>query len=123
MLSVVTSLACVVMLIGSAQAKNAAFKKIVVFGESTSDTGNTWILTGQKVWDPTNWNPFDPLVGLPTEPDPPLYDEGRWSNGRIWVDVLADRRTLRPDVRSDLLHTYTVEVTITYEISGPAAAR
>lgn len=35
--------------------------------------------------------------------------------------TLEDRMTLIPDVRTDLLHTYTVEVTFTYETAGASA--
>lgn len=75
---------------GAAQAQSGvpAFDGLVVFGESISGTGNGWILTGRKVWDPTQWD--GALGTLPTEAVPPLYDNGRWSNGAVWVEVLAD---------------------------------
>jgi thermolabile hemolysin len=46
------------------------FSRIFVFGDSLSDTGNLFLLSG----------------GYP----PPPYFEGRFSNGRLWVERLAD---------------------------------
>ncbi|MBI3854025.1 MAG: SGNH/GDSL hydrolase family protein [Verrucomicrobia bacterium] len=46
------------------------FSRIFVFGDSLSDTGNLFRLSG----------------GFP----PPPYFEGRASNGRLWVEQLAD---------------------------------
>ena len=53
-----------------AQANSQAFSRIFVFGDSLSDTGNFFKLNG----------------GFP----PPPYFEGRFSNGRLWVEQLAD---------------------------------
>ncbi|MBD3883673.1 SGNH/GDSL hydrolase family protein [Phormidium tenue FACHB-886] len=50
--------------------------KLVVFGDSLSDTGTVFRATG----------------GL-YPPDPP-YFQGRYSNGRVWVEYLADRLQL-----------------------------
>ncbi|GAP94235.1 SGNH/GDSL hydrolase family protein [Leptolyngbya sp. NIES-2104] len=47
------------------------FKELVVFGDSFSDTGTIFNLTGQVF------------------PPSPPYFEGRFSNGPIWVDFLA----------------------------------
>ena len=72
-----------VQLIFAASVQATGFSSIVVFGESTSDVGNTLLLTGSA-----DWNPSDPL---PTEPVSPLYHAGRWSNGAVWVETLAER--------------------------------
>jgi len=53
-----------------AQAGSQPFSRIFVFGDSLSDTGNLFQLSG----------------GFP----PPPYFEGRASNGRLWVEQLAD---------------------------------
>ena len=53
-------------------AGNSPFSRIIVFGDSLSDTGNAAMLTG----------------GL--FPPPMYYDEGRMSNGAIWVEHLAE---------------------------------
>lgn len=52
------------------QANHDPFSRIIVFGDSLSDTGNLYQLTG----------------GYP----PPPYADGRFSNGRLWVEHLAD---------------------------------
>jgi thermolabile hemolysin len=51
-------------------AKPAPFSEIVVFGDSLSDTGNLHRLSG----------------GVP----PPPYAAGRFSNGRLWIEYLAE---------------------------------
>lgn len=53
----------------SAQAPSS---EIVVFGDSLSDTGNFFLATGGVVAGPP-------------------YFEGRFSNGPVWVEVLAER--------------------------------
>jgi phospholipase/lecithinase/hemolysin len=52
------------------RADSTPFSRIVVFGDSLSDAGNLFRLSG----------------GFP----PPPYFEGRASNGRLWVEQLAD---------------------------------
>jgi phospholipase/lecithinase/hemolysin len=52
-------------------AHATAFSRIIVFGDSLSDTGNFFALTGG------------------VRPPPP-YFEGRFCNGPIWVEYLAD---------------------------------
>lgn len=52
-----------------AQAKSEPFSHIIVFGDSLSDTGNYYRLSG----------------GSP----PPPYDDGRFCNGPIWVEYLG----------------------------------
>lgn len=57
------------------------FKQLVVFGDSLSDNGNAYFLTGSQ----------DP----PSFPNGPYY-EGRWSNGPIWVDYFPSIAGLPP---------------------------
>jgi phospholipase/lecithinase/hemolysin len=57
----------------------SGFSEIVVFGDSLSDTGNVFIITGPP--------PHGGLPG-PLPPDPP-YFMGRWSNGPVWVEKMA----------------------------------
>src|ERR1051325_327508 len=52
------------------RADAAPFSRIYVFGDSLSDTGNFYTLTG----------------GYP----PPPYAGGRFSNGKVWVEYTAD---------------------------------
>jgi phospholipase/lecithinase/hemolysin len=55
---------------GSARA-DAPFSELVVFGDSISDTGNAFLLTEGAAAGPP-------------------YFQGRFSNGPMWVEVLAD---------------------------------
>lgn len=55
-------------------ARANVISELVVFGDSLSDTGNLFDATG-GVFPP-------PLSG---------YDNGRFSNGPIWIEALADR--------------------------------
>ena len=48
------------------------YTNLVVFGDSLSDVGNVWIIT----------NHADP-------PPNSGYDQGRYSNGPLWVEDLA----------------------------------
>ncbi|MFZ0241343.1 MAG: SGNH/GDSL hydrolase family protein [Desulfobacterales bacterium] len=50
----------------------ATFDEIVVFGDSLSDNGNLLLIENQP------------------KPDPAIYFEGRFSNGPVWVEYLAD---------------------------------
>jgi phospholipase/lecithinase/hemolysin len=52
-------------------ANATAFSRIVVFGDSLSDTGNFYALSG-------GWPPSPP------------YTDGRFSNGRLWIEYLAE---------------------------------
>ena len=54
----------------------ASFDEILVFGDSLSDNGNLVFFKDQPV------------------PDPELYYEGRFSNGPVWVEYLADPQRL-----------------------------
>jgi phospholipase/lecithinase/hemolysin len=54
-----------------AVADSSPFSRIIVFGDSLSDTGNFYSLTGGL---------------LPPAP----YDAGRFSNGSLWIEYLAD---------------------------------
>lgn len=63
------------------QAQAASFSQIFVFGDSLSDTGNTFEATG-----------------IP--PSPPYFEE-RFSNGPVWVDYLAEDLGLSSDRRTN----------------------
>lgn len=56
---------------GPAFAGSTPFSRIVVFGDSLSDTGNLYLLSG----------------GYPPAP----YAEGRFSNGPLWIEYLAEK--------------------------------
>ncbi len=59
------------------------FDEIVVFGESTSDTGNVFDLYQEAIDGGAT-----ELEGIP--PNAPGYFQGRLSNGPVWVERLAD---------------------------------
>ncbi|WP_144873037.1 SGNH/GDSL hydrolase family protein, partial [Hyella patelloides] len=61
-----------------AQAESSNFDQIFVFGNSVSDAGNVYGITGS------------------TFPPSPLYYEGRFSNGQIWIDYLGEDLELNP---------------------------
>jgi phospholipase/lecithinase/hemolysin len=54
----------------------ASFDEIVIFGDSLSDNGNLVFIENQP------------------EPDPELYYQGRFYNGPVWVEYLADPQHL-----------------------------
>src|SRR6266481_1188103 len=64
---------------------------LVVFGDSLSDTGNDAIATGGAF------------------PNPAVYYQGRFSNGPIWVDALAQalgEPAVRPSLAGGLDYAY-----------------
>jgi phospholipase/lecithinase/hemolysin len=63
------------------QTQAASFSQIVVFGDSLSETGNSFETTG-----------------IP--PSPP-YFQGRFSNGPVWIDYLADDLEISSDRRTN----------------------
>ena len=60
-----------ISLIWSSPATAARFSQIYAFGDSLTDTGNVFTATGMRF-------------------PPPPYFEGRFSNGPVWVEVLAE---------------------------------
>ncbi len=59
-------------------ADDAPFSELVVFGDSLSDTGNVYWATQFQL------------------PPSPLYFDGRFSNGPVWHEVLAERLGIAP---------------------------
>ena len=62
------------LLVSTALSASAAFSSLYVFGDTLSATAD------------------------PTSSGPPYYYGQRWSNGRVWVEVLAQRQGLKYDV-------------------------
>jgi phospholipase/lecithinase/hemolysin len=58
--------------VGAALPDAPPFSRVYVFGDSNVDNGNIFIVTGGTI------------------PQSPPYDMGRWSNGPLWVEVMAD---------------------------------
>ncbi|MBC1238319.1 SGNH/GDSL hydrolase family protein [Nostoc sp. 2RC] len=63
------------------KATAADFDHIYVFGDSYSDNGNFYNITRNEL-----------VVGIPPHP----YKDGRFSNGRVWVEYLAEDMGLNP---------------------------
>jgi len=62
----------------SVQGKDACESKLVVFGDSLTDNGNLYHITGNAL------------------PPSPAYFEGRFTNGKVWVESLADLMGIMP---------------------------
>jgi phospholipase/lecithinase/hemolysin len=72
------------------KASAAPFSAMYVFGDSLSDQGNIFNLTGGSV-NPTQATP----------PSPPYFN-GRYSNGPNWVDYLGQNLGLKPTLFTNL---------------------
>ena len=64
------------------------FDKIVVFGDSLSDTGNVFSFTSRM-------HKAVPLI--PIVPKEPPYFQGRFTNGQIWIEDLAQMLSIPVD--------------------------
>lgn len=62
---------------------NRPFSALFAFGDSLSDSGNAYVLLGGSTAD----EPYDPIPSAP-------YDTKRFTNGRTWVEFLADELRL-----------------------------
>jgi len=62
----------------SAKALPVDFSKLYTFGDSLSDTGNDLLLSGGAL------------------PPPPRYDAGRFSNGQVWIEAVANAFGIDP---------------------------
>jgi len=71
----------VALVLGGACAAAQQYGDVVVFGDSLSDDGNLFALTGQP---------------------PPPYWMGRFSNGHVWAEQLANWLELDPAAITDL---------------------
>lgn len=71
----------------------AQFSRLIVFGDSLSDTGNVFILTGGQSVPP--YSGIDPVSRIPGFP----YATGghHFSNGRIWIEQLSKELRLGKD--------------------------
>jgi phospholipase/lecithinase/hemolysin len=75
----------------------AKFNELYVFGDSLSDTGNFFKATGQP---------------------PSPYFEGRFSNGRVWVEYLADSLKLDPNKSTNFAFGGSTTGTINTQVAG-----
>ena len=69
------------------------FTNLYVFGDSLSDSGNTFNITKAG-------NQLNPTISI--IPQSPPYFQGRFSNGPIWVDYLADALEIEVKRSTDL---------------------
>ncbi|NEO24192.1 MAG: SGNH/GDSL hydrolase family protein [Moorea sp. SIO4A5] len=69
------------MLPFEARAYDLDFTNLYVFGDSLSDPGNVFNISKAS-------NQVNPTI--PITPQSPPYFQGRFSNGPVWVDYLAD---------------------------------
>jgi phospholipase/lecithinase/hemolysin len=67
-----------VLFSASAMALPTDFSKLYVFGDSLSDTGNDLLLSNGNI------------------PPTTRYDNGRFSNGTVWVEMVADAFGINP---------------------------
>ena len=75
----------IVSLLLPLKAVAANFAELYVFGDSLSDTGNTFDFTAGNI------------------PPTPPYFPGRFSNGLIWIDYLAEYLGLNPTTYADIV--------------------
>lgn len=83
------------------EASAASISGLYIFGDSLSDTGNTFNLTGGA---------FDSTKAIP--PSPP-YEPGRFANGPVWVDYVGEKLGLKPTTITSLLPNLDVSQPIT----------
>ena len=67
-----------------ASANSLNFEQLYIFGDSLSDSGNFYNLSGS------------------TFPPSPFYSQGRFTNGLTWIDYLSDDLGLNPEPFTEL---------------------
>lgn len=67
------SLTCYLAALQGVQTSAHGYSRIIVFGDSCSETGNAFELSDGS------------------QPPFPAYFDGRWTNGPVWVEYLAER--------------------------------
>jgi outer membrane lipase/esterase len=82
------------LLAGQASADGRRFHSIAVFGDSLSDPGNLYLLTGGQTVSPPTYgmDGVDPNTGIPEVVAliPELaYESKRLSNGSTWIELLG----------------------------------
>ena len=85
-LALVTS----ILFVAVASAISATYTALYAFGDSLSDLGNTYNALGGSGSDSTIYS----LLGYTDQPG--RYDDGRWSNGPVWVEHVNDALGLPP---------------------------
>src|SRR5688572_17284234 len=72
--------------------------RIVVFGDSLSDPGNAFALSGQNL-EPFEYATLHPLLLIPESETPYAVGGKRFSNGLTWVEQLAEPIGLSASVK------------------------
>lgn len=87
------------------QAEAASFSNLYVFGDSLSDSGNILNITTALNQIPPELLPPGLTIPPITPPVPPYDQAGRFSNGLVWVDYLAQDLglTLTPSTELSVL--------------------
>lgn len=88
------------------KASATNFDKLYVFGDSLSDTGNIFNVSGGQI------NPTQAF-----NPDPPYY-KGRFSNGPVWVDYAGNQLGLTPTLITNPSTTTIPNQGINYAFGG-----
>ena len=86
-----TVVALVMLLSGGSASAASPFSSLIVFGDSLSDAGDNPSAVNSLYKElGGNCDPLHPCVPLPPE-FKPLYDDGRFSNGQVASESLANR--------------------------------
>ncbi|MEH2419428.1 MAG: SGNH/GDSL hydrolase family protein [Nostoc sp.] len=85
------------------KASAASFDQLYVFGDSLSDTGNIYNLTGKEY------------------PQSPPYFQGRFSDGPIWIDYFGDQLGLKPTLFTTIPSTPIATQGINFAIGGASS--
>jgi phospholipase/lecithinase/hemolysin len=88
---------CIAGLCVGATSALAREPAVVVFGDSLSDSGNEFAITGQL-----NVPPYDQLDASRIPDFPYAISAGRFTNGRTWVEDAARAAGIQSDVRAAL---------------------
>jgi outer membrane lipase/esterase len=74
------------------------YNRLVIFGDSLSDPGNAFALTGNLLFPP-----YDSLDDSLIPDGPYAVGRGRFSNGRTWIERLARKMRLSDSARPALV--------------------
>lgn len=108
---------------GPAGADGRPFNRIVVFGDSLSDSGNFHALFGGQAVTPPTYGMEGTSNGIPEVvaliPELP-YANGRFSNGPTWIEILASAVGLGSNARPAF--TGSDGVASNYAVGGATAS-
>lgn len=105
---------------GHARADRLPFSRIVVFGDSLSDSGNLFALTGNPGAPSNNWG-MDTEEELLTLVPGQAYISERLSNGQTWVELLGTALGLGANVKP-VFANFTDPRRFNFALAGATAA-